>query len=127
MNWPTLTFLFEPCDLWVGAYWDRAKRRLYLLPLPMIGIVLSWKKPIPEVTAVAAKQEIPLIIVAYSFEEARRYAHSHGLQGHWDYAANAHNLYGRGKGNCRLCKLPGWEEKKSAEFVEAIKRLETEL
>ncbi len=47
MNWPTLTFLFEPADLWVGAYWDRTKRRLYILPLPTIGIVLSWPVPPP--------------------------------------------------------------------------------
>ena len=25
-------------DLWVGAYWDRLKRKLYLAPLPMLVI-----------------------------------------------------------------------------------------
>lgn len=29
-------------DLWVGAYWDRRARTLYLSPLPMIGIVLDF-------------------------------------------------------------------------------------
>lgn len=34
-------------DLWVGAYWDRAKRRLYILPLPCVGVVISFPpKPI---------------------------------------------------------------------------------
>jgi hypothetical protein len=28
-------------DLWVGAFWDRAKRKLYILPLPCIGIVFE--------------------------------------------------------------------------------------
>lgn len=25
-------------DLWVGAYWDRAERTLYVCPLPMLVI-----------------------------------------------------------------------------------------
>jgi hypothetical protein len=29
-------------DLWIGAFWDGRKRRLYLLPLPCIGIVLDF-------------------------------------------------------------------------------------
>ena len=33
-------------DLWVGAYWDRECRSLYLLPLPCVGVVLhfGWKR-----------------------------------------------------------------------------------
>lgn len=33
--------LFAWYDLWVGAFWDRAKRKLYVLPLPCIGIVFE--------------------------------------------------------------------------------------
>ena len=29
-------------DLWIGAYWDRQARKLYILPLPCIGIVVSF-------------------------------------------------------------------------------------
>lgn len=29
-------------DLWVGAFWDRQKRRLYILPLPCIGVVIQF-------------------------------------------------------------------------------------
>lgn len=125
MNWPTITFLFEPADLWVGAYFDRSKRRLYLLPLPTVGLVLSWPKPIPEVPQVAPKPDLPIIIVAYSFEEARRYAWANGMKGRWDYAANAHNLHGYRK--VRLIKLDGWEAKKTVEFLDAVKRLEAGL
>lgn len=28
-------------DMWVGMYWDRAKRRLYILPVPCIGIYIE--------------------------------------------------------------------------------------
>lgn len=39
---PRVTFLFAWYDLWVGLFWDRQKRRLYILPLPCIGIVIQF-------------------------------------------------------------------------------------
>ena len=36
--------IFAWYDFWVGAYWDRKKRRLYILPLPMVGVVISFKE-----------------------------------------------------------------------------------
>lgn len=29
-------------DLWVGVYWDRKARALYVLPIPMLGIVIRF-------------------------------------------------------------------------------------
>ena len=29
-------------DLWVGVFIDRAKRRVYVFPLPCVGLVVSW-------------------------------------------------------------------------------------
>lgn len=37
--------IFAWYDLWVGAFWDGAKRRLYLFPVPMFGVVLQFTKP----------------------------------------------------------------------------------
>lgn len=34
--------LFAWYDLWVGAYWDRKTRQLYVLPLPCLGFVISF-------------------------------------------------------------------------------------
>lgn len=44
---PKVTFLFAWYDLWIGAYWDRTNRRLYVLPVPCFGIVLHFPAPEP--------------------------------------------------------------------------------
>lgn len=33
--------VFAWYDLWVGVYWDRSKRCLYILPIPMIGVKIQ--------------------------------------------------------------------------------------
>jgi hypothetical protein len=38
----TIKPLFAWYDLWVGAYWDRKGRRLYILPIPMVGVVIQF-------------------------------------------------------------------------------------
>lgn len=35
-------FVFAWYDIWIGAFWDRQKRKLYILPLPCIGVVLNF-------------------------------------------------------------------------------------
>ena len=36
--------LFAWYDLWIGAFWDSRKRRLYILPLPCVGIVVEFHR-----------------------------------------------------------------------------------
>jgi hypothetical protein len=38
----TVRFIFAWYDLWVGAFVDTAKRRVYVFPIPMCGIIISW-------------------------------------------------------------------------------------
>lgn len=34
--------LFAWYDLWVGVFWDRQRRKLYVLPLPCVGVVVEF-------------------------------------------------------------------------------------
>ena len=45
----TLELIFAWYDLWVGAYWDRVHRRLYVLPVPCVGFVFQFAKPIRKI------------------------------------------------------------------------------
>lgn len=39
-------FIFAWYDFWIGAYYDRTKRRLYVLPLPCLGFWIQ-REPTP--------------------------------------------------------------------------------
>lgn len=34
--------LFAWYDLWIGVFVDRPKRRIYVLPIPCVGVVIEW-------------------------------------------------------------------------------------
>jgi hypothetical protein len=34
--------IFAWYDIWVGLYWDRKGRKLYVLPVPCLGFVIEF-------------------------------------------------------------------------------------
>lgn len=41
----TIRPFFRWYDLWIGAYFDRETRTLYVCPLPTIGVAISLRRP----------------------------------------------------------------------------------
>jgi hypothetical protein len=37
---------FKWFDFWVGLFYDKSKRRLYVGMLPMVGVLIQFKKPL---------------------------------------------------------------------------------
>lgn len=37
-----ISFVCAWYDIWVGAFWDREHRALYILPVPMLGIKIQF-------------------------------------------------------------------------------------
>ena len=34
--------IFAWYDFWIGLFWDQQKRRLYIFPVPMCGVLLDF-------------------------------------------------------------------------------------
>ena len=42
MRQPRIWVMFAWYDFWVGAYWSRDTKRLYLFPIPFVGLVIDF-------------------------------------------------------------------------------------
>lgn len=42
-----ISLRFAWYDLWIGAYWDRSARVLYVCPVPMVVIVIRFREVQP--------------------------------------------------------------------------------
>jgi hypothetical protein len=40
-----ITPVFAWYDLWVGAFWDKVRRCLYLFPVPTLGVKIDFAVP----------------------------------------------------------------------------------
>jgi len=44
----TVKPIFAWYDLWIGAFWDAGKRRLYVFPIPCFGLVFQFSTGGPD-------------------------------------------------------------------------------
>lgn len=56
-----LSLFFRWYDFWVGAYWDRAARALYVCPVPMLGLRFQFGRPAPETPVQTASTFFPAL------------------------------------------------------------------
>lgn len=117
---PTVSLIVEWRDFWVGAFVDTAKCRLYLLPVPCLGVVLQW--PVPKVQRSPRPVVRRTIIVAGTYAQAREHARRELKQGtDWRYVSRVEDL--NGLRHVDLVKLHGWELN-GWDFVRGVRRLE---
>lgn len=124
MNWlPKVSFLFEPADLWIGAFWQRKSRKLYVLPLPCLGIVLHWPRPEPiRLHSWRASLPAPTLIIAYNYAAGMEHARRFLKGADWRIVSEREHLFGYARVN--LVKLDGWENRKTPAFIRAVRELE---
>jgi len=56
--------IFAWYDLWVGVFIDRPKRRLYIFPLPCLGLVITWRTNNASPTAPSEAQRVSAYEIA---------------------------------------------------------------
>lgn len=39
-----ITPMFAWYDFWIGLFWDQRKRKLYIFPVPMFGVCVSFRE-----------------------------------------------------------------------------------
>ena len=60
---PDLRPVFAWYDIWIGAYWDRKTRRLFLFALPCFGFVFDWSATISEGNPINPKTEVEEAVI----------------------------------------------------------------
>jgi hypothetical protein len=55
-----IQFLFKWYDLWVGIFYDRKNRWIYILPFPTVGIILKLPtSPVKKLNIHSVSVELP--------------------------------------------------------------------
>ncbi len=70
-----VSLIFAWYDLWIGFFWDKKKRCLYFFPIPILGIIFKFNKPMKQelktkmamdrAKAVFEQKLIPMLVENY--------------------------------------------------------------
>jgi hypothetical protein len=87
----TITAFFAWFDLWIGVYWARGERSLYICPLPMCVLKILWPRRPND----------------YAWDDPRRCRWGHNISEHGTF--RHHCLGGKGR-ICTRCGIVPEEE-----------------
>lgn len=70
-----IEFLFAWQDLWIGFFWDKKKKWLYIIPFPTVGVILKFRNT----PAVSLEEQIKIQteLLELAIKSGRRLMHDY--------------------------------------------------